>query len=469
MVIALVFFISLILRINAEFEQCFADVETPYPYFSSRTPYFASRTSDIEPETDCTPTYIWALIRHGTRYPGLKLINLVNQLYQLRNEIVLNHKEGRGELCQKDIQNLENWKTNLTADLEYELTFLGIDEEIFLAQKFKNAFPTLFESPTKDSFLFQSSAAKRTKDSAIAFTNELLGTNFSSTDNNNITVNEDLLHLNKHCPRYTKDVENNQSTYREVNLFKESDVVENSISNISSRLGYNQSLEYDSVVLMYDMCSYEMAWYLNSRPAFCAAFLPEDLKIFEYLLDMSDYHVKGYGTPYSSKMGCVTVKDMVMSLENAARDPESTRKGTFYFSHSETILPTTVKLGLHQDTEPLLHDNYDEMKMHRKWKLALFDSFAANIIAVLYKCHSSNGVQDIVSFYQNERKVVLPKCASNPCTLEDLKQSFSDVFDEDKCNFEFCHASEPLKPSAGYSSFINLSVFIVCTFVTYFV
>lgn len=49
------------------------------------------------------------------------------------------------------------------------------------------------------------------------------------------------------------------------------------------------------------------------------------------------------------------------------------------------ILPTTVKLGLNRDDEAPKHDNYDLMKDDRKWRLALFDSFAANIIAVLYK------------------------------------------------------------------------------------
>ena len=72
-------------------------------------------------------------------------------------------------------------------------------------------------------------------------------------------------------------------------------------------------------------------------------------------------------------------------FSDAAQNPQLHRKGTFYFTHSEMILPTIVKLGLNQDTEPLLHDNYDTMKLNREWKLAQFDSFTANIVAVLYK------------------------------------------------------------------------------------
>lgn len=49
------------------------------------------------------------------------------------------------------------------------------------------------------------------------------------------------------------------------------------------------------------------------------------------------------------------------------------------------IFPTTVKLGLYRDEEPLKHDNYQEMVDGRKWRVAFFNSFASNIAAVLYK------------------------------------------------------------------------------------
>ena len=85
------------------------------------------------------------------------------------------------------------------------------------------------------------------------------------------------------------------------------------------------------------------------------------------------------------------------------------------------------------------------------------------------RCPSANGTEEIVSIYQNERKVAIPKCVSNPCTLQDLKQCFNDVFDEDKCNLKFCHVSETLKSSSTYPLFLSSSVLVFyLTIVTYF-
>lgn len=83
-----------------------------------------------------------------------------------------------------------------------------------------------------------------------------------------------------------------------------------------------------------------------------------------------------------------------------------------------------------------------------------------------YRCPS--GPRNVVAFYQNEHKSLLPKCTTNPCTLENLKQNFEDVFDEDKCNLKFCHESETLKASSGCSIYFNSSVMIICGIVGYF-
>lgn len=125
-----------------------------------------------------------------------------------------------GRLCEKDVKILENWSTNVTnVDDSDDLTTSGAEEMVFLAQKFKQTFPQFLESLSRGSFIvrwwyeyisflylwtsslnvfplqFQTTSADRTKDSAVAFTNELLGTNFTDTEANNITENENLLHV----------------------------------------------------------------------------------------------------------------------------------------------------------------------------------------------------------------------------------------------------------------------------------
>ncbi len=58
---------------------------------------------------------------------------------------------------------------------------------------------------------------------------------------------------------------------------------------------------------------------------------------------------------------------------------------SFYFTHSETIVPIVTKLGLYQDDKPLTVENYEILKENRKWKSSIFDPFMSNLIFVLYK------------------------------------------------------------------------------------
>lgn len=37
-------------------------------------------------------------------------------------------------------------------------------------------------------------------------------------------------------------------------------------------------------------------------------------------------------------------------------------KGTFYFSHSEAVLPFLSLLGINKDDYPLTHENYEQVK-----------------------------------------------------------------------------------------------------------
>lgn len=76
---------------------------------------------------------------------------------------------------------------------------------------------------------------------------------------------------------------------------------------------------------------------------------------------------------------------LVIFSSDAARNSNASTKAAFYFSHAESVFPMTVKLGLRYDEEPLKHDNYEKMINGRKWKTHVFNSFASNIVAVLYK------------------------------------------------------------------------------------
>lgn len=61
---------------------------------------------------------------------------------------------------------------------------------------------------------------------------------------------------------------------------------------------------------MYEMCSFESAWYLTRYSPWCSLFDQEDGKFFEYAEDLKHYYSCGPGREMSKKLGCITLTDM---------------------------------------------------------------------------------------------------------------------------------------------------------------
>lgn len=56
-----------------------------------------------------------------------------------------------------------------------------------------------------------------------------------------------------------------------------------------------------------------------------------------------------------------------------------------YFTHSGTLLKVIARLGLFNDSVPLLGNNFDHHRNSRKWRTSVIDPFATNLAFVLYK------------------------------------------------------------------------------------
>ena len=101
-------------------------------------------------------------------------------------------------------------------------------------------------------------------------------------------------------------------------------------------------------------------------------------------------------------------------------------KGTFYFSHSEALLPFQSLLGLYEDDFELTHDIYGEDKTDkRKYKTSRIGSFAQNIGFVFFEC--SNNKNKILALHQ-EKIVQLDECSKEVgevgCDWEDFLDEF---------------------------------------------
>lgn len=116
-----------------------------------------------------------------------------SMLPEIREKILLNHKEKRGSLCQDDLENLKEWKFSANVADDKYLVREGHKELLSLAHRYQRRFPKLLERPfnnesykvyveskicnLKDdgSFQFQYTDSERTNSSAIAFAMGLFG------------------------------------------------------------------------------------------------------------------------------------------------------------------------------------------------------------------------------------------------------------------------------------------------------
>ena len=119
-------------------------------------------------------------------------------------------------------------------------------------------------------------------------------------------------------------------------------------------------------------------------------------------------------------MSCQFMKDLKETFEDGSQ------KGTFYFSHSEALLPFQSLLGLYQDDFKLTHDIYGEDKTEkRKYRTSRIGSFAQNIGFVFFEC--SDNKNKILTLHQ-EKVVQLDECGKEVgeigCDWEEFKKVF---------------------------------------------
>lgn len=426
---------------------CYADEDYPYIFFGTKTSYELIRQKKTyQPIPKCVPVKLWMLSRHGTRYPGKNKIEDMKMATNLRDKIVQNYEENYGDLCQKDAQNFKKWTFNLTTDLSNELTSQGQEDLRLHAARLKDSFPTLFNVPfTGKQFQFQTTTEKRTVDSAIAFAEGLFGSR--AVEIPPPAQNDALLHASQGCSKW-EERNHDPNTFNEWSLFKNGSYVKDVVFHVSQRLGFKYNLSIDDVISMYQICIYEKAWYIHSRPAFCAPFSPDDLKVMEFLDDLEHYYKYGYASEMNAKLACPLVKDMIQKFSKVASKNNLTDTDppvTLYFAHTATILQLLTALEIKKDEQRLTHDKFESM-MKRDWRMSVVDPFGSNFVAVFYKCEE--GVEDNVIFHLNEDIVPYSGCRVGLCSWNLILNKFQSFIDPSTCNLDFCNS-----PNAASSTF----------------
>ncbi|XP_023935060.1 multiple inositol polyphosphate phosphatase 1 isoform X2 [Bicyclus anynana] len=391
-------------------------------HLGTRTPYRFKYNKDDNKICfqNCKDDKIWMVLRHGTRLPNDKdIVGMNTILKQLKIDILLKNQNGKGPLSKEQLDWFENWNNNTPLAKERYLTIEGQDEMILLAERMQKRFPNAIKKKyNNETFLFRYTATQRAQQSARYFTIGLFDSNkFQHIQFEPALEVDTTLRFYKHCAKWQKQVKKNPDTYKEVTLFGQSKVMNDTLLAVTKKLGLDKTLTLDQVVLMYRVCGYETSWHKYMKSPWCFGFDEKTIKVLEYFEDLKKYWVDGYG--YTQRAACMIMKNMFHTMSNGP-------SATFLFAHSGTILKLLTHLQLYKPQCPLLADAVDE---GRPWRTSDIDCFASNIAFVLFKCNDGD---KILTLHQ-EKIVKLPMCDTELCPMADLEKQFHNTIHN--CNF----------------------------------
>ncbi|XP_020812224.1 multiple inositol polyphosphate phosphatase 1 [Drosophila serrata] len=415
--------------------------------FSSKTAYQIVKGSDIDRQylvPGCEPKKMWIFHRHGTRLPKKSMINNAARAAELRDLIVNNYKVAKTKpdtdaLCSTDLLALQMWRWNasITPDQEEYLTSQGYDDLRGTAKLYQRYYPGVLPKEYNDTYYqFRHTDTQRTRESFRAFTEGLFGT-VNAAHPVEIPKEDLLLRPYDYCQSY-KDL-NYKGEGSEYEKYHKASLWTNTLKDISTRLGFQYTLEEEDIKLMYDMCRYEQAWQVDRSSAWCTAFLPEQVSVFEYAEDLKYYWGSGYGFPETGRLNCRLVQDLLTHLSN----PVSPHV-VAHFGHSTGLLTLLTALGMRKDDIPLRADNSDSMSS-RRWKSSLIDPFAGNFVAVKYDCPAELDREKVV-FFLNQDAVQLDWCSVGLCKWSDVLEKYKTISEAD-CGDYYCRTGGA--PSLG--------------------
>ncbi|XP_028170811.1 multiple inositol polyphosphate phosphatase 1-like isoform X3 [Ostrinia furnacalis] len=395
------------------------DSEDVRNYLGTRTPYrFISNKNDSKIKyPNCKDSKIWMMIRHGTRLPSAKdILGMNSTLRDLKYEILLMHKKGKGELNPEQLKLIEDWSKHIDVEQEKFLAREGQDEMILLAERMHKRFPNAIKNKYNNkTFMFRYTATQRAQQSARYFTiglfdkKESQGVIFSPANK----VDPEL-RFYKHCDKWQKQVKKNPDTYVEQKLYGTSAEMNKTIAAVSKKLGLDKVLSLGTVNLMYKICGFETSWNKHHLSPWCSAFDQESAEVMEYYHDLKHYWMDGYGHDLTYRQACMAIKTMFDNFSHK-KDPHA----IFLFAHSGTLLKILTHMHLYKPETPLRGDAIDRK---RPWRATNIDCFASNLAFVLYKCKDGDRVLTL----HQERIIKLPMCESELCPLEHLKEYFHD-------------------------------------------
>lgn len=235
------------------------------------------------------------------------------------------------------------------------------------------------------------------------------------------------------CQIYQDNKRANKEPSSEVNKFIASSIYKDMLREVAMRLGFKRTLTPVEVELIWDMCRFEQSWYIERLSPWCAAFTKNHVAVLEYKEDLFYYYKAGYGNAVNENLACNAMTDMLTHLKSRS-GPQVVAS----FAHSTNIQLLIAAMGVLRDPQPLLADNFYQMK-RRKFRVSRIDPFSANLAAIAYDCDEAE--RQKVMFFLNERPLELEWCRVGLCDWTKVEQHYQKYLSGIDCAREFCHQS----------------------------
>ncbi|KAJ6646430.1 Multiple inositol polyphosphate phosphatase 1 [Pseudolycoriella hygida] len=391
--------------------------------FSSRTAYETIRGRTINPGVStCTPAKFWFYSRHAARLPGVNDIGRMSTIHTQVNNIIAARAAGRGQaVCQQDFNLMNGWRfdPNITVEVEQFLTVAGWNEMVGIAQRYRNAFPTLLTPYNRNWYTFRHTDRQRTQASVRAFADGLFGHNGYQQVVVEPVLNPDRL-LRPHDGCHLYDAASDNTVER--GLWQNGPEFQTMMNQVNDKLGLqgNQRLTARQTRTLWEICNFEQLWYSNYPAPFCGAFSPFNNLMLEYFEDLDYYYNAGFGGPRRlfENLNCPLIQDLLGFLDTS----DTTENVRIYSTHSTAFQLFLVTLGVFGNDVPLTASNFAQ-QANRQWRSSLHTPMAVNIAAIRYNC--LNGDNDVL-FLMNEQPLLIPGCQANGlCKVNYIRQRYS--------------------------------------------
>jgi len=375
-----------------------------------------------QPPEGCQLVSYDMVLRHGSRFPTDKNIDMINGLYDLIQENADHVK----------MEWMKTWTPKFNLDDQGLLCPRGVAEHRELGANVSRDFKDAVLPYNANEVLFTCTYKDRTSQSAEAFGNAMVNDDGATpiAVTSNSKPDDTLLRFFDNCPRYSAEVHDNPEAYAEADKWIEKNL-DSLIESVADRTGLpvdtmarNES--FFIIDSMWSACQSEYV-VLDIADQWCSVFSQDDVRVLEFYDDLSAYYVKSYGHDINYLIAAPLLADIINNMKSSAEPipDDFPVRANLRFGHAETILPLSALLGLfRKDGEVLAANMTNEEIDARTWRFSATSPLASNIAFAQYRCDGQDETQ--VELLYNGVTYPIRGCGdSRLCPLSTLIDSFN--------------------------------------------